>query len=82
MMTYPKYRALVETLVEEGKSTGETQSEAFFKTKRPGLPWVLITSGAFLVAFPGNFGGLGPRCRNPLPFPFPVSGALLRHQIL
>lgn len=28
MMTYPKYRALVETLVEEGKSTGETQSEA------------------------------------------------------
>lgn len=28
MMTYPKYRALVETLVEEGKSTGATQSEA------------------------------------------------------
>lgn len=28
MMTYPKYRALVETLVEEGKSTGEAQSEA------------------------------------------------------
>lgn len=28
MMTYPKYRALVETLVEEGKSTGTTQSEA------------------------------------------------------
>ena len=28
MMTYPKYRALVATLVEEGKSTGATQSEA------------------------------------------------------
>lgn len=28
MMTYPKYRALVATLVDEGKSTGNTQSEA------------------------------------------------------
>lgn len=27
MMTYPKYRALVETLVEQGKSTGEEQSD-------------------------------------------------------
>jgi len=27
MMTYPEYRALVESLVKEGKSTGDTQSE-------------------------------------------------------
>ncbi|MGB1270080.1 MAG: thioredoxin family protein [Flavobacteriaceae bacterium] len=39
MMTYPKYRALVETLVEEGKSTGEVQSDdltnySFLNNKR------------------------------------------------
>ena len=28
MMTYQKYRVLVETLIKEGKSTGSTQSEA------------------------------------------------------
>ena len=39
MMTYSKYRALVETLVEEGKSTGEMQSDdltnySFLNNKR------------------------------------------------
>ncbi|MGB0975285.1 MAG: thioredoxin family protein, partial [Flavobacteriaceae bacterium] len=39
MMTYSKYRVLVETLVKEGKSTGDIQSEdlanySFLNNKR------------------------------------------------